>query len=318
MGAEGRGAAGGEAKAGKPGPGGFADFAGMLAAARGRGPKRCVVACAEDCATVEALHAARAEGIAGGVLYGDEQRIRTICGSQKVDLAEFEVHGVGDVQEAVRQAVRDVARGGDFLMKGQVETAAFLRGVLDEELGLRGERILSHVALLELPSYPKILFITDGGINPELDLRRKIDIVRNAIDLARSLGVSRPKVALLSAVEKINLNISETLDWAIVTRMGDQGEFGEAVVEGPLALDVAFSPESARIKRIASAVSGDVDILVVPTLATGNILAKGLQYLGAARAAGIVVGARKPIVMLSRADDKQTKLYSLALGNVAA
>jgi phosphotransacetylase len=189
--------------------------------------------------------------------------------------------------------------------------------VLDEELGLRGERILSHVALLELPTYKKVLFITDGGINAELDLRRKLDIVRNALELARFLGVVRPKVALLSAVEKINLNIAETLDWAIVTRMGDQGEFGDAVIEGPLALDVAFSPESAKVKRIASEVSGDVDILVVPTLATGNILAKGLQYLGGARVAGIIVGARKPIVMLSRSDSPETKVYSIALGNLA-
>ncbi|MEO0074220.1 MAG: bifunctional enoyl-CoA hydratase/phosphate acetyltransferase [candidate division WOR-3 bacterium] len=296
----------------------FSNFAEMLARARSRGPRRCVVACAEDCATIEALHLAQAEGISRGVLHGDEERIRTICQSQRIDPDEFEIRNSRGALESIELAVRDVVASGDFLMKGQIDTATFLRGVLKEELGLRGERILSHVALLELPTYRKVLFITDGGINTELDLKRKIDIVRNAIELCRLLGRKQPKVALLSAVEKINLGIAETLDWAIITRMGDQGEFGEAVVEGPLALDVAFSPEAARIKRIASAVSGDVDILVVPTLATGNILAKGLQYLGGARVAGIVAGARKPIVMLSRADDPQTKLFSLALGNLAS
>jgi phosphate butyryltransferase len=294
------------------------DFCGLLEQAKTRGVRRCVVACAEDCATVEALHAARCEGIAEGVLYGDEQRINTICASLKVPPGEFQILGTGSIDESIKLAVTDVASNGGFLMKGQVDTATFLRGVLDEGLGLRGERILSHVALLQLPTYHKLLCITDGGMNTELDLRRKIDIVRNVVVLARFLGVSRPKVALLSAVEKINLNIAETLDWAIVTRMGDQGEFGDAVVEGPLALDVAFSRESAKVKRVASEVSGDVDILVVPSLATGNILAKGLQYLGGARVAGIIVGARKPIVMLSRADTPETKLYSIALGNLAS
>ncbi|MBM3313573.1 phosphate butyryltransferase, partial [candidate division WOR-3 bacterium] len=294
------------------------NFADLVARARVRGSRRCVVACAEDCATIEALHAARQAGIAEGVMYGDEQRISTISASQRIAPGAFSVRGTGSQSESIRSAVEDVAKSGDFLMKGQVETATFLRGVLEEGLGLRGEQILSHVALLELPTYSKVLFITDGGINAELDLRRKIDIVRNAIRLARLLGIARPKVALLSSVERITLNITDTLDWAIVTKMGDQGEFGEAVIEGPLALDIAFSPEAARIKRVASEVSGNVDILVVPSLATGNILAKGLQYLGGAKGAGIIVGARKPIVMLSRADSPETKLYSLALGNLAS
>jgi len=293
-------------------------FKRMLELAREQGPRRCVVACAEDCATIEALREARLEGIATGVLYGDEQRITTICRSLKVDPGDFEVHGTASPEEAVTAAVREVAAGGDFLMKGQVETALFLRGVLDEALGLRGERILSHVAYLELPSYHKTLAITDGGINAELDLKRKIDIVRNAVELSRFLGNPRPKVALLSSVEKIRLKIAETLDWAIITRMGEQGEFGDAIIEGPLAVDVALSREASQIKKVASEVAGDVDVLVVPTMATGNILAKGLVYLGGARACGIIVGARKPIVMLSRADTSETKLYSMALGNLVS
>ncbi len=293
-------------------------FAQMLESARARGARRCVVACAEDCATVEALAAAGREGIARGVLYGDKDRIATICASLKVECAPFEVHHCEGQEAAVAAAVRDAARNGDFLMKGQVETATFLRGVLDEANGMRADRTLSHVAYLELPAYHKTLAITDGGINAELDLKRKIDIVRNAVELSHFLGNPKPNVALLSAVERIKLNMAETLDWAIITRMAEQGEFGAATVEGPVAVDVALSREAAQIKKVVSNVAGDVDILVVPSMATGNILAKGLQYLGGAKACGIVVGARRPIVMLSRADDSETKLYSIALGNLAA
>lgn len=294
----------------------ISSFAQLLAVAKARGAKRCVVACGDDCATLEALAAAQSQGIAHGVLYGNGQRVGAICASLKVDESRFEVCDVSEPEQAVMQAVADVAKNGDFLMKGQVDTTTFLRGVLDERTGLRGERILSHVALLELPTYHKMLAVTDGGINAELDLKRKIDIVRNAVELAHRLGNERPKVALLSAVERIKLNMAETLDWAVITRMGDQGDFGKALVEGPLAADVALSRESARIKRVASEVSGDVDVLVVPTMTSGNILAKGLQHLGGAKAAGIIVGAAKPVVMLSRADNAETKLYSITLGNV--
>ncbi|OYD14146.1 hypothetical protein CH330_09310 [candidate division WOR-3 bacterium JGI_Cruoil_03_51_56] len=296
----------------------FTSFEEMITAARSHGPKRCVVACAEDYATLEAFSQAQNNGIAKGVLYGSGQRITTICGSLKVDVNQFEIHDTTSARDAITEAVKDVARNGDFLMKGQVDTAVFLHGVLDESLGLRGERVLSHVAILELPRYFKMLAITDGGINTKLDLRRKVDIVKNAVELARFLGNEKPKVALLSAVERIKLNIAETLDWAIITRMGEEGDFGDAVIEGPLALDIAFSPEAAKIKEVTSRVTGDVDILVVPTMATGNILAKGLQYLGGAKACGIIIGARKPIVMLSRADTAETKLYSLVLGNLAS
>ena len=155
-------------------------------------------------------------------------------------------------------------------------------------------------------------------MNTDLDLRRKIDIVKNAIELARFMSIAQPKVALLSAIERVNLNIAETLDWAIITRMAEQSEFGDALIEGPLALDIAFSTQSAKIKKVASRVSGDVDILIVPSIATGNILAKGLQYLGGAKICGIIVGAKRPVVMLSRADTPETKLFSIALGNLAS
>lgn len=294
------------------------DFQELLAQAKKRGRKRCVVACAEDFPTIEALHYAQKENIATGVLFGDQMRIEKIAESLKIPLTDIEIHHSVSEAEAVRSAIDFVSSNGDFLMKGQLNTATFLKGILDEKYGLRGERILSHVALLSLPSYHKVLFISDGGMNTDLDLRRKIDIVKNAIELTQFLGITQPKVALLSAIERVNLNISETLDWAIITRMGEQGEFGDAIIEGPLALDIAFSTQSAQIKKVASRVSGDVDILIVPSIATGNILAKGLQYLGGAKICGIIVGAKRPVVMLSRADSPETKLFSIALGNLAA
>jgi len=294
------------------------NFTALLDTARQRGLRRCVVACAEDFSTIEALREARKENIANGILFGDRARIESIEMTLKIPLDTFEIRPCASEDEAVRSAIREVAVNGDFLMKGQLSTTTFLRAILDESNGLRGDRILSHVALLELPSYHKLLFITDGGMNVELDLKRKVDIVSNAITLVRYLGVARPKVALLSAIERVNIQMSDTLDWAIITRMAEQGEFGEADVEGPLALDIAFSPDSARVKKVMTRISGDVDVLVVPSISTGNILAKGLQYLGGAKICGTIVGARKPVVMLSRSDSPQTKLFSIALGNVAS
>ena len=138
------------------------------------------------------------------------------------------------------------------------------------------------------------------------------------VNLVTSLGVEQPKIALLSAIERVDLHMQETLDWAVLTRMGEQGEFGNVIIEGPLALDVAFSPYAAKVKKVRSQISGEVDILIVPSIATGNILGKGLQYLGGAKICGIIIGAKRPVVMLSRADNKDTKLFSLALGNLAS
>jgi phosphotransacetylase len=294
------------------------DFQELLAKAKQRGQKRCVVACAEDFPTLEALHNAKQENIATGILFGDQMRIEKIAESLKIPISDFEIHHCDNEEKAIKETINYVGQNGDFLMKGQLNTATFLKGILDEKQGLRGERVLSHVALLALPSYHKVLFVSDGGMNTDLDLRRKIDIVKNAIELARFMSIAQPKVALLSAIERVNLNIAETLDWAIITRMAEQSEFGDALIEGPLALDIAFSTQSAKIKKVASRVSGDVDILIVPSIATGNILAKGLQYLGGAKICGIIVGAKRPVVMLSRADTPETKLFSIALGNLAS
>ncbi|MBS4015769.1 MAG: phosphate butyryltransferase [Candidatus Latescibacteria bacterium] len=296
----------------------FKKFAEMIEMTKARGPRRCVVACAEDEPTIEALYDAKKEGIATGILFGEKIGILSIMKKLDVPANEFEIVDCATEKEAIDSAVKEVGANGDFLMKGQVTTSNFLRGVLDEKLGLRGERLLSHVALLEPALYHKILFVSDGGINIDLDLKKKIDIVKNVVSLVASLGLKSPKIALLSAIERVTLGMEETLDWAVITRMGDEGAFGDVMIEGPLALDVTFSPYAAKVKNVKTKISGDVDILMVPSIATGNIMCKGLQYLGNTKICGIIVGAKKPVVMLSRSDTKDTKLYSIALGNLVS
>ncbi|MEO0074959.1 MAG: phosphate acyltransferase [candidate division WOR-3 bacterium] len=296
----------------------FKKFSEMIEMTKARGVRRCVVACAEDEPTIQALYDAQKEGIARGVLFGRKADILNITKKLNIPSDIFEIVDCQNEKEAISRAVSEVAQNGDFLMKGQVTTSNFLRGVLDERLGLREERLLSHVALLEPTLYHKILFVSDGGINVDLDLKKKIEIVRNAVSLATTLGLKNPKIALLSAIERVTLGMEETLDWAVITRMGEEGAFGDVTIEGPLAMDVAFSPYAAAVKKVKTKISGDVDILIVPSIATGNIMCKGLQYLGNAKICGIIVGAKKPVVMLSRSDTKETKMYSLALGNLVS
>jgi phosphate butyryltransferase len=198
-----------------------------------------------------------------------------------------------------------------------VATSTFLKAVLDKEAGLRTGRLLSHVAIMEMPGYHKIFFLTDGGMCVKPDLSAKIDIINNAVDVAHKLGIEMPKVAVLAAVEVINPEMPETADAAELSKMAERGQIKGCLVDGPLALDLAVSEEAARHKKVKSPVAGDADILVVPEIAAGNILAKGFIYMGNARAAGLIAGAAKPVVMLSRADSKEQKLNSIALGVVS-
>jgi phosphate butyryltransferase len=198
-----------------------------------------------------------------------------------------------------------------------VATSTFLKAVLDKEVGLRTGRLLSHVAVIESPGYHKLLFLTDGGMCVKPDLAAKVDIVNNAVDVARKLGIETPKVALLAAVEVLNPEMPETADAAELSKMAERGQIKNCLVDGPLAIDLAVSAEAAQHKKVRSAVAGDADIMVVPEIVCGNVLAKGLIYLGNARAAGLIAGAAKPVVMLSRSDSKEQKLNSIALGVVS-
>lgn len=289
----------------------------IKAKAREHGPRRAVVAAAQDHVTLEALSIAQSEGIAKGILCGPKESIKKAADEAGVKLDGFEIKDCLDAEAAIA-AVEEVRTKGDFLLKGHLETSKFLGAVLDKEVGLRTGRVLSHIAILEPPSLGRLLLVSDGGMNIAPDITTKLDIINNAIEVAHSLGVSEPKVALLAAVEVVNPKMNDTLEWAEITQMACRGQIKGAFVDGPLALDLAVSDEAVKIKGVKSKVAGAADILIVPDIAAGNIFAKGLIYLGGASACGIVAGAAKPVVMLSRADDAKTKLYSIALGAAAS
>ncbi|MBN2378902.1 bifunctional enoyl-CoA hydratase/phosphate acetyltransferase [candidate division WOR-3 bacterium] len=285
--------------------------------ARELGPKRCVVAAASDPVTLEALSMAQKEGIARGILCGDSREIKASADKVKVSLDGFEIADC-PASEAAGVAVKEVRDNGDFLLKGHLPTSQFLGAILDKEQGLRTGRVLSHIAILETVNLSRLLLVSDGGMNIAPDLNTKLDIINNAIEVAHSLGIAEPKVALLAAVEQVNPKMPETIEWAEISQMASRKQIKGALVDGPLALDLAVSEEAVRIKGITSDVAGSADVLIVPDIATGNIFAKGLIYLGKAQACGIVAGASRPVVMLSRADDTETKLNSIALGAVAS
>jgi phosphotransacetylase len=223
-----------------------------------------------------------------------------------------------ETNRAAAQAAVDLVRAGraDVLMKGYLHTDEMLHAVLRQETGLRTDRLLSHVFILEVPTYHKLLLITDAAINIRPDIAQKAAITQNAVDLARKLGVEQPKVAGLSSVETINPNIPSTVHAACLSKMAERGQIKGALVDGPLAFDNAISAEAARDKGINSPVAGDIDVVVVPDLDAGNILSKNLEYLASAKMAGIVVGASAPVVLTSRSDPPRARVYSLALSSL--
>ncbi len=234
-------------------------------------------------------------------------------------IEDFEAIEGTSPEEAVKKAVKIVAEEKDaILMKGLVDTATFLRGILDKEAGFRTGRTLSHVAVLETPYYHKLLFISDGGMVPKPDINLKKDIIINAVEFARKFGIERPKVALLAAVEKVTDKIPETLEAKELEEMWRKGEFKDCYIQGPLALDLAVSRRACEIKGVKGEVAGDADILIVPEISAGNISAKALLYLGGAKIGGVICGAKKPCIMLSRADTDEIKLNSIALGIIGS
>ncbi len=257
---------------------------------------------------------ARQHGLITPILVGPAARIRELAAESKVDLADIEIVDAPHSHAAAAAAVALVREGrAEVLMKGSLHTDELLSAVVAKETGLRTGRRLSHVFLMDVPTYHKVLLVTDGAINIAPTLEDKADICRNAIDLARSLDVARPKVAILAAVETINSRMPATLDAAALCKMADRGQITSAVLDGPLAFDNAISAEAAAVKGIASEVAGDPDILVAPDLEAGNILAKQLSFLANADSAGLVLGARVPIILTSRADTVRARIASCAV-----
>jgi phosphotransacetylase/acyl dehydratase len=258
----------------------------------------------------EAAHA----GLITPVLVGPEAKIRAAARAAGVDIAAYRLVTVEHSHAAALTAAQMAGRAEvQALMKGSLHTDEFLHPVLDPVNHLRTERRLSHVFLLDVPSHSRLLFITDGAININPDLDAKRDIVQNAIDMAHALGIASPRVAILSAVEVVNPKIASTLDAAALCKMAERGQITGGVVDGPLAFDNAVSPAATAAKHIVSEVAGRADILVAPDLDAGNMLAKQLEYLADADIAGVVLGARIPVILTSRADSAHSRLASCAV-----
>ena len=294
-------------------------FLEMLAEARRGSPMRVAVAAPHDPVVTEALKEAMSQGIARPILVGRPDAIAGAAEEAGLDMGGLEVVAAADEAEAAREAVGLVRQGrADMVMKGRLNTAAMLRAVLDRETGLRTGRVLSHVAVVQLPSLGRLLFTTDGGINIHPDLERKVNIVENAVEAARALGLRQPYVALLAVVETVNQEMPATIDAAAIAEMGRAGRFPGAVVDGPISLDLALSLEAAAMKGYHSPVAGKADILVGPMIEVANIMTKAMIYGAGAESAGVVLGAKAPVVLLSRSDSVATKLNSIALGALLA
>jgi phosphotransacetylase len=291
----------------------------MMAAARGLPPIATAVVHPVDRLSLEgALEAARC-GLIQPILVGPRGKIEAAASANGLDIKDYPIIDTPHSHAAAAEAVAQVRAGAaQALMKGAQHTDELMAAVVDGQTGLRTERRMSHIFLIDVPSYPKPFLVSDAAINIAPDLDGKRDIVQNAIDLALALGVDRPKVAILSAVETVTPRIPSTVEAAALCKMADRGQITGGVLDGPLAFDNAISAEAARTKGITSEVAGDPDILIVPDLEAGNILVKQLDYLGNADAAGIVLGARVPIMLTSRADDIASRLASAALAQIYA
>jgi phosphate butyryltransferase len=260
-----------------------------------------------------------AHDIMDPILVGEPEKIKRVADEVCLDLEDIALINAGSDEEAAEKSVELVRNDtADGLMKGKVSTPTVLKAVLQKKEELMLGSLLSHIALLEVPTYHKLLLTTDGGMVIQPTLEQKVGILKNAIRMMQKLGVVEPKVAVLAAIEQVNPDMPETVDADQLAKMAEKGEFGDAIVEGPLALDVAFSPEAAQIKGVESKISGDPDILLLPNIACGNVLGKGLWHLAKAKIGGLILGAKKPIILLSRSDDAETKFNSFALGVVTS
>ena len=287
-----------------------------------KGDKRVTlsVAAAHDEEVLLAIKSAVEMEIITPILIGEENKIREISKEINFDLSKFKIINKGTIEECAETAVKLVSSGeADFAMKGLLDTSVILKAVLNKEWGLRTDSLLSHVMVYEVPSYDKLLVTTDGGMNIAPDYNQKVKILKNAIEATKPLGLKHIKVACLAAKEKVNSKMQATVDARALQEAGERGEFGKDVtVEGPLAFDLAVSKEAAKVKGFKSKVSGETDIMLMPTIEVGNGIGKALTYFAGAKSAGIIMGAKAPIVLVSRADSHESKLYSIAYGALIA
>lgn len=278
------------------------------------------VAAAHDEEVLLAIKGACEKEIISPILIGEENKIRSISKEIEFDLSDIQVIHKDTIEECAECAVKLVSsKEADFVMKGLLDTSIILKAVLNKEWGLRTDSLLSHVMVYEIPAYHKLLVTTDGGMNIAPDYDQKVKILKNAIDATRPLGIENIKVACLAAKEKVNPKMPVTVDAKALEDACKDGQFGEdVIVEGPLAFDLAISKEAAKIKGFESEVAGDTDIMLMPTIEVGNGIGKALTYFAGGKSAGIIMGAKAPIVLVSRADSHESKLYSIAYGALVA
>ncbi len=287
----------------------------ILTVAKEKGPKRIAIAAAHDPDALAAYKVAMEAGIVTGALVGDGEKIRSLAEEIGLDLSTSEVVDLPDMAEASAKAVTLVSSGeADIVMKGLVDTSIILKAVLNKETGLRTGNVLSHVAVFDVPTYHKILMVTDAAMNIAPSLEQKAQIIENALDVAKGLAIDLPNVGVICAKEKVNPKMPATVDAGELVQMVTEGKINGCNVGGPFALDNAINKEAAKTKGIKDPMAGDVDILLMDDIESGNVLYKALSFLAGAKSAGVIVGATAPVVLTSRADSDETKLNSIALG----
>lgn len=279
--------------------------------------KLVVVAC-HDKEVLQAVIECERIGLIEPILIGDLKLTKDIAEKLKISLYEFETIDESDPEKSAELGVRLVSTGkADFIMKGLIDTSTLLKAVLNKEWGLRTNSLLSHVMVYDIPNYHKLIYLTDGGMNINPSIENKIKIIENAGIVAKSLGNDIINVAILAAKEKVDLNMIATAHGQELKSLYSKGHFSDGlIIDGPMALDIAVSEEAARIKGYESTVAGNADILLVANIEMGNGIGKSITYFAGGKSAGIIMGAKVPIVLVSRADDHVTKLYSIALGAV--
>jgi phosphate butyryltransferase len=290
----------------------------MIAIAARESKKTLSVAYPADKTVISAVERARKAGLIDAIFVGDQDIIEKIADDIDCDITSYKVIDVKDPKEAALKAVSLISSGeADFLMKGSLDTSLVLKAVLNDEVGICAEKLLSHVSVMELPNHPKLLTVTDAAMNIAPDANQKKEIIQNAVDLVIKLGIEKPLVAVLAAIEKVNPKMQATVDADKLVKMFENGEIQNCIVGGPFALDNAISIKAANIKKVSHPVAGNADILLCPDIESGNILYKSLSFLAYAKSGSIITGAKAPVVLTSRADSEDVKFNSIALGVIA-
>lgn len=295
------------------------NFDDLLLKLKGISTKKVAVAVAQDEPVLEAIKEVKLKGIADAILVGNEKEIQEIAQKIDMDLSQFEIIHEANIQKAVLLAVELVSIGkADMVMKGLVDTATFLRSVLNKDVGLRTGNLMSHVAVFEIEGIDRLILLTDAAFNTYPDLKAKVQIINNSVMVAKACGIDMPKVAPVCAVEVVNPDMPSTVDASLLSKMNDRGQIKGCIIDGPLALDNAWSEEAAHHKGITGSVAGKADILLLPNIECANVMYKTLTYTAKTKNGGILVGTSAPVILTSRADSFETKVNSIALAALVA